>query len=677
MHAFSRLRHSPQQSLPLRLSLWVACLAGALLLGSPTLHAADQTVTGNLTVTANATVANDFDAGWSWVTLTGTEKPGNSGTWLHFNLDLSDITTVASATTYVIPGLNIGVTNGTIANVVNTGYNPNTSWTWQEGLTNVVGGVLYFNGTPATQMSLSNLGVLTVYNASNASNTLTLDPANQKIVFSSGVTLAGNATTLSIYSGTTGIALGTLATANGTGAVAMGNGSIASGTNATAMVGGTASAANAMAFGLSTTANATGAVALGNGSIASGANATAIGPVATANATGAIAIGDHTVASVYDSVVVGHYNDSSLTGSTSSWVGKDPAFVVGIGNSGTPANGLVILNNGDIYSGTSATYDSVSGAPYGTGNYFAWIPTTGTFVAATNIQSGSNVSYNGQVVLGDHVKSIGIGSVAIGAGAWSVNTGAVAEGYVVNAFALGSVALGELSDAHTQGSIAMGYNSGAIGGYGSVALGMNSLAWSDGDFASGNYSSSTGAGSVGIGNTSTSNGIGAIAMGNLTNATGNGTLALGNTVTATGNGTIVMGNVSTSTANGALALGNNITITTNATVNGTGSVALGNNLTVTTDHAFVAGQWAGVSNGSGNFTVGGSGPTSPLLVLGNGTSSGNLGTAFKVLKNGDATVYGNATIGTSTTNATLSGNVTLTKRQGDIIMGSFGNGGGD
>ncbi len=655
MHAFLHLRQSMQNLFVPRRSRLGAWLAGALLLGSPTLHAADQTVTGNLTVTANATVANDFDAGWSWVTLTGTEKPGNSGTWLHFNLDLSDITTVASATTYVIPGLNIGVTNGTIANVVNTGYNPNTSWTWQEGLTNVVGGVLYFNGTPATQMSLSNLGVLTVYNASNASNTLTLDPANQKIAFSSGATLMGNSTTISIYAGsgltfngTTGlptgsgnymlfdavrgvfaagnitgssdltgdgeVAIGYAVTNSGWGSVALGVSVSALGASAVSIGGGTyAGHSSAVSIGGGTSAYNLGGVALGSNSTEiGGEGAVAIGNTALADFIGAVSIGNLTVANGTGAVALGNISNATGAGS----------IAIGNNNTVNATNAVAI--------GANVRVQAVSG---NTGNNSIAIGSSASVKGANSIAIGGHVDLTNAYYPTD--------GIAIGGTNWGWS----------------GISVGPNSGVYNDAGIAMGYASyvggdpynGTMGNaWGSASIGTGDFALGGGAISFGAYNRATGDGAIGLGNRNLGNGTAAVAIGGYSNATGDYTTAIGANNTVTGNSSV--------------ALGHHINITTDSAV--VAGVAAGTGTYITTN--FYNGTTT--HNNSTAYTFpSGSGASSPLFVLGNGTVA--------ITSNGTATTV-NATLGTALT-VLKNGTVVIPKRQGDIVMGSFGNGGGD
>jgi hypothetical protein len=91
----------------------------------------------------------------------------------------------------------------------------------------------------------------------------------------------------------------------------------------------------------------------------------------------------------------------------------------------------------------------------------------------------------------------------------------------------------------------------------------------------------------------------------------------------------------------------------NALASGSDSVAIGNQLSVSSYDCVAVGQYNLAQTGQ-NSTAWVS--TDNLFVVGNGTASNATANAFVISKNG---------------------NITMSKRQGDIIMGSFGNGGGD
>jgi len=516
----------------------------------------------------------------------------------------------------------------------------------------------------ANGLVVLNNGVATISDAPG--NTILLDPGNQKITFSDGLVINDPGGAMVV----TGTISGNIVLDPDNQRIVFSNG-LTIAKNSTTLVLG-----------------------LGSSGLAAGNNA-------VANASGAVALGTNVTTNAWDSVTVGHFNSVITASSNTTYDSRDPAFIVGIGQNATTgaANGLVILNNGIIYSGTGnySNLDGNTGLLQGNGTRMMWVPQNSALLAGTpanatiwnysnlgigiaaigynasaagngSVAIGYNVSthvtsgnQDGSVALGKNSTAIGADAVAIGGGVTvdlSANGygdpfGAVAIGGSLYTSGFSSVVMGYGSGVYTDVGIAMGYNvfvggyyggnispahgSSAIG-YGSVAYGNSSVAYGDGDTASG---------------------TGAVAIGYLNLPLGNGAVAIGSTNAATGNNTVALG-------------GNN-------TATDDGTVVLGSNLTVTTDHALVAGQWAGVSNGTGNFTISGNGPTSPLFVLGNGTSAGNLSTAFTVLKNGDTTVRGNLTLGgniagnaTVVGNLTISGNLIYTAAFGDISMGAYG-----
>jgi hypothetical protein len=619
-------------------------LASLVLAAATRLAAQDQTVTGNLTVTKNTTISGDVEAG----NISGaynTKEPGAGGNWIHFGLDVGDIFYKPSSTTYLFPGYNISAENGNVSllptNVTFTGYSPNTTWTWQQNLYNSGG----FNGTNITlQMQLTDQGVLTLNSTYyNTPSNITLDPGNQSIVFSNGLTIQRTSSTLVLGLGSEGFAVGSNVTANGTGAFALGNN-------------------------------------------------------ATANATGAFALGRNVTTNALNSVVLGHYdNYANITGNATTWVSTDPALIVGIGqNSSATANGLVVLNNGIVYSGAgNQTYDSGTGLPQGVGNRLMWIPQKNSFFAG-----GPGDNGYGNLVTQWNYGNIGIGVVALGdnisvAGNGSVVIGMTSRTQAASGYADGSIALGSYDFATGQGAIALGLGAsadlnntneyytiaaGAVSlgyqirshGSGAVAAGYYSVAAYDGAVAIGNWAgaggsvygnSSTSTGAVAIGESSGAIGNGSVALGlNNNSANGTGAVALGNDNIPVGSGAVAIGNTNAATGNSTIAIGSNVTVT------GNGSAALGSNLTVSAANALVGGQWASNVNSTSNI----------VFAIGNGNST-TQSNAITVLKNGNTTISGDAAVGGNTTvtgnltvNGTLAGNVTLNAAQGDIPMGPYG-----
>jgi len=167
----------------------------------------------------------------------------------------------------------------------------------------------------------------------------------------------------------------------------------------------------------------------------------------------------------------------------------------------------------------------------------------------------------------------------------------------------------------------------------------------DGGFYPGNGATATGYRSAAIGGNGTAAGGSSVALANGT-TNGNFSLASGNLSIANGTNSVALsgGNVG---ANGTAALAAG----SGSFANSTGAIALGNGTTSQAWSSVTVGHYN--SNITGNNTVWVS--TDPVFIVGTGNST--------TRANG-IVIYN-------------SGNITMPKRQGDIIMGAFGNGGGD
>lgn len=121
--------------------------------------------------------------------------------------------------------------------------------------------------------------------------------------------------------------------------------------------------ANSFACGINTKANGQYSSAIGstttasgNSSFSSGFSTVASGQQSNAfnyytNATGSYtsSFGQRTVAQSYNSFVVGRFNYNPGTYSTTSWIGTEPLFVIGNGNSfASGNNALTVLKNGNV-----------------------------------------------------------------------------------------------------------------------------------------------------------------------------------------------------------------------------------------------------------------------------------------------------------------------------------------
>ncbi len=226
-----------------------------------------------------------------------------------------------------------------------------------------------------------------VVSALGSSNTITFDPKNQRIAFSSGLSLAGNNTTMHLDFGTvtTGLAFGENATASGNHSLATQN--------------STASGNRSIALGNSSIASNDDAIAFVSGN-ASGVNAVAIGPGTVASGNYSVALGAGSIAQNWGETVVGHYN-AAISGNTTTWAADDPVFVVGIGANATTGgrkNGMVISNNGTTV---------VNG--YG---YF-YKPTNGSAIQQP-LQINGGALFNGAVTLYDAMSMVPQGDVPMG-----------------------------------------------------------------------------------------------------------------------------------------------------------------------------------------------------------------------------------------------------------------------
>ncbi len=157
---------------------------------------------------------------------------------------------------------------------------------------------------------------------------------------------AQNANTISIgkqsyATAANSIAIGNTASAQGYNSTAVGQLAYASGFNSSAFGSGAqATGGGSFAVGLAT--------ASGNGSIAIGNNNTASG-------NGSCAFGYQITAASYNETVVGGFNTVRTGLNATSWVGADPAFVVGTGTGslGVSSDAFTVLKNGN--TGIGAT----------------------------------------------------------------------------------------------------------------------------------------------------------------------------------------------------------------------------------------------------------------------------------------------------------------------------------
>jgi hypothetical protein len=275
----------------------------------------------------------------------------------------------------------------------------------------------------------------------------------------------------------------------------------------------------------------------------------------------------------------------------------------------------VIGDGGAIFAGTLGQ-GSTEIFSQVTNSYLLWYPNRGA------IRGGAAQPYP------TGLYSIAFGGAGLSAsGDYSVAFGESGEAYGLRTFAVNGLALGTDAIGIGRGSYANGDRS--------VALGTQSLAIYDGSVAVGDDTFSNGVGSAAIG-------TGANAHGNYSVAVGNGVWsedlgsALGHSLMAGGN-SIALG-ISSVAFDYSIALG------VNSLALGSSSIVIGRDLVAGYQTVVIGAK--NVPEGSITEWV----ETDPLFVVGNGRESPS--NAFVILKNGD---------------------VRIPKRQGDILMGEFGN----
>ena len=141
-------------------------------------------------------------------------------------------------------------------------------------------------------------------------------------------------------------------------------------------------------------------------------------------------------------------------------------------------------------------------------------------------------------------------------------------------------------------------------------------------------------------------GLSSTAMGGSTEASasfstamGRNTIASGLSSTAMGEGTTASGEASTAMGAGATASGSESTaMGSGTTASGNSSTAMGWLTTAQAYQSLALGRFNTISGSTTDWIA-----TDPVLVVGNGTSSGSPSNAFTLLKNGDLTIAGTLT----------------------------------
>jgi len=218
----------------------------------------------------------------------------------------------------------------------------------------------------------------------------------------------------------------------------------------------------------------------------------------------------------------------------------------------------------------------------------------------------------------------------LGSGSYSSGYGAIAFGYQSTAYS--GVGIGYSSYASGTGSVSIGYSNYSYGS-GTTSLGYDNTAQSSYSTSIGysNYvSSATGGVAIGYDNdTRNSYGI-SIGYSNFVNGTGAAALGYDNSVSGAY----------------AVALGRS------NSASGHYSTAMGYDTTVSDYASTVIGQYN--SSGSSATSSSSFSTSAPAFVIGNGTSSGSLSDAFKVMFSGDTYVSGSLYIGGTEITSTAS-----------------------
>jgi hypothetical protein len=108
---------------------------------------------------------------------------------------------------------------------------------------------------------------------------------------------------------------------------------------------------SSLTVGNASRANGAYSVALGSVARATGDKSMAFGDTVWSKAENSQSFGEEITNNSYDSLAIGRGNVGG--GTNASWVTTDPIFEIGIGTSGTPANAMTVLKNGNVGIGTT------------------------------------------------------------------------------------------------------------------------------------------------------------------------------------------------------------------------------------------------------------------------------------------------------------------------------------
>ncbi len=380
----------------------------------------------------------------------------------------------------------------------------------------------------------------------------------------------------------------------------------------------TASGDLSASMGYFTTASGYASTSMGFVSTASGQTSTSMGYNTTASGEASTSMGYYTKAKSSFSLVIGLYNDSTNT---------NRLFEIGNGtDNNSRRNAMTVLQNGNVGIGTptplarlhvkdsSVLFSATGPVPFpanqgdppvtGEGRRMMWYPAKAAFRAGYvyDTEGDKNNIGNYSTALGYSNEASGDHSFAAGAGNHAQQNAAVALGSLNYATGYNSIAMGNNNHSTNNESIAMG----------------------SGNFATGQVS-------IAMGNGTTASGDLAVAMGENTTASGSASTAMGANSVAAGNLSTAIGGSAIAAADYSISMGESVT----------------------------ANSWISTTLGRHNDPIVASPSSSwiltePLLIVGNGTGTGDKKNAMAIAKNGS--IYIDPS---NKNNGTLNGNSLL------------------
>lgn len=285
---------------------------------------------------------------------------------------------------------------------------------------------------------------------------------------------------------------------------------------------------------------------------------------------------------------------------------------VGIGTS-SPTARLHVTDSSVLFSASGGAAGAPTNPPAsGVGRRMMWYAPKAAFragyVSNTAWDKDSTGRYSFAVNYDTKAKADY--SSALGRESSAEGTASLAAGLQTRATGTNSVATGQLSLASGDNSFAAGRQTIASGFY-SFAAGYGCIASGSQSFSVGNNAEATGQYATAFGNNSLASGISSTAFGTNTIASGNGSFTIGNNSDAIGINTFAAGMNSIAAGTASVCLGNN------TQANGYASLVIGyyNDTVVATQTAYSA-------------------TSTPLLIVGNGTSSNFRNNALLINSNG-------------------------------------------